>query len=204
MSEKLDSSLPEDSGPEPLPRGPFSIFMDRVWWSAVSLMIAPVLLAWLVRAAAFATDCQPGPTSCFDTLFGNALGPALKDFLELSWLVGAGFVLTPTLTTIAALAAALAARPLRAGISALFLPLLALLLPILLVMASRPDSCVAAVEVVPANCALWGSAMEQSFERADTAKTLVFGYLLPAGGGAVGAFVLGWITRALYRQFARP
>lgn len=204
MSETQDSSVSEVSAPEPLRRGPFTIAMDRVWWSAVSLMIAPVILAWSVRAAAFATDCQPGPTACFDTLFGNGLGPALKDFLDLSWLVGAGFLLTPTLTTIAALAAALSARPLRAGISALFLPLLALLLPILLVMASRPDACAAAVEGVATPCALWGSAMEQSFSRADTAKTLVFGYLLPAGGGALGAFVLGWITRALYRQFARP
>ncbi len=136
MSDKQDSSPPEESGPEPVPQGPFTFAMDRVWWAAASLMIAPVLLAWVVRAAAFATDCQPGPTACFDTLFDNGLGPALKDFLDLSWLVGAGFVLTPTLTTIAALAAALAARPLRAGISALFLPLIALLLPILLVMAT--------------------------------------------------------------------
>ena len=204
-NQKASGSGPSDSEsprPKRLVRGPFCLLMDRIWWISCGVLVAPALLAWVLRIAAYTSGCQPAPVACFDSFFGNSMGPAFKDLLELSWLAGAGFLLPTLVTIVSASAAALGGRPIRAALTVALLPLLALALAVLLNASSGHAGCGSGT-AGGQTCLLWGRDVGASFARAANAGTTFYNSLPPILAGTVTAFLLGWLMLMLYRQFGR-
>ena len=140
-------------------------------WAACSLvLLAPSLLVWLLRGAAFAAQCDPGPQLCR----GIALGAGLRETLTLAWLAGGNSFLLMLAASAAALAAILARRPLLAALSLLFLPLAMVILPMAAVYSARYPGC-SVSEYGVGDCALWGANMGQSFHAAASVVWQIYG-----------------------------
>src|ERR1700743_1012444 len=112
--------------PPPPPKRTGAIYLLCI---AATVLLAPSVLVWFVRVVGMAMQCAPGPDLCR----GQTLGGGLRDALDLAWILGSNPLITVMIAFVGAVAALIARRPLSAGLSALFLPLAAMLLPTLAV-----------------------------------------------------------------------
>ena len=60
-----------------------------IWGVCVVLLLGPSALVWIVRGAAYAAQCMPGPEPCH----GMLLGAGLRDALALAWGVSTNTLL---------------------------------------------------------------------------------------------------------------
>lgn len=163
-----------------------------IWAVCVALLLGPSLLVWMVRGAAYAVQCQPGPALCH----GMMLGGGLRDALALAWGVSTntGFLIAVSIA--ATLAAFVARRPLLGTLSLLLLPILALVLPMLAVLTARYGDCAINSDGI-GNCTLWGALMGMSFHTAAGVPDIIYG-LMPY------SFALTLMLGLLGFFFARP
>ena len=157
-----------------------------VWALCAALLVGPSVLVWIVRVAAFAGGCGPGPGLCH----GMLLGGGLRDTLALSWVIGADTLLALMIALAAAVAALTVRRPLLAALSLLLLPIAAVLLPTLAVLASTYDGCQVNEDGI-GDCMLWGAKMGMSFHQAAVASsalydTVPYSFALALMVGAIG------------------
>jgi len=158
-----------------------------IWAVIVLATIGPALLAWLVRAVAFAYRCAPGAQPCH----GIALGSGLHDTLDLAWFIGTDTLLIVLAGIAAAIAALCAKKPLLGGLSAFLLPLAALGLPTLAVYVSTYEGC-AVNEAGVGSCLLWGGQMGMSFHNAAMAPWLLYEIMPYNFAAAVMLGLIGW------------
>lgn len=163
-----------------------------VWLACAAVLLGPSLLVWMVRLAALAMTCAPGPELCR----GTTLGGGFRDTLELAWAVGTNLYLNIAVAFIAAVAALRLRRPAMAGLSLLVLPLAALVLPTLAVFTAMYPGC-DANEAGVGDCRLWGAGMGMSFHHAAMAPWIIYG-LVPYG------FALALMIGAVGFLFFRP
>jgi len=162
-----------------------------IWALALLILVVPGLNVFAVLAAAYVAGCAPGAETC--GVF--APGMLFKAALDMAWFVGATIPLTIGLTILAGLGAVLGGHPLKAALSVLLLPLVALLLPVAAVWATAyGDSCMVNEGGV-GDCVLWGEPMGASFHMAAVAPWLAFWYAPYAAGGAAIAGLAGWFVR---------
>lgn len=158
-----------------------------LFWALASFaLIGPPLMAWIVRAAAFADACRPGPEAC-----NLPFGAALRVFLNLSWAFSAHLGLLVSVSLIATLAAFCKRKPLFGTLSFFLLPMIALALPMLAVFVSRYDGC----EINPdgvGDCVLWGTRMGMSFHTAATVQDKLYDLMPALAGLTVMLGLLGW------------
>jgi len=163
-----------------------------IWGVCVALLLGPSALVWIVRSAAYAGQCMPGPEPCH----GMLLGAGLRDALELAWAVSTNSFFLIAVSITATLAAFMARRPLLGTMSLLLLPILALVLPMLAVFTSRYDDCAINNDGI-GNCMLWGANMGMSFHTAAGVPDIVYGLMPFTFALTLMLGLLGWF-------FARP
>ena len=163
-----------------------------IWGVCVSLLLGPSLLVWIVRGAALAMQCQPGPQLCR----GMMLGGGLRDALMLAWGVSTNTFFLIAVSIAATLAAFVARRPLVGTLSLLLLPILALVLPMLAVLTARHDDCAVNNDGI-GNCTLWGAPMGMSFHTAASVPDIIYGLMPFSFSLTLMLGLLGWF-------FARP
>ena len=163
-----------------------------VWGVCVALLLGPSLLVWIVRGAAYAVQCQPGPELCH----GMTLGGGLRDTLMLAWGISTNTIFLIAVSIVATLAAFAARRPLLGTLSLLLLPILALVLPMLAVFTSRYDDCAVNNDGI-GNCALWGANMGMSFHTAAGVPDIIYGLMPFSFSLTLMLGLLGWF-------FTRP
>ena len=139
----------------------------RAWALCVAVLIGPSVLVWAVRLTALFTGCAPGPGLCH----GMTLGAGLRDTLGLAFLVASNAWLVVGLSLAATLIAFRACRPLLGTLSLASLPILAPMLPILAVLASRYHGCSA--DTI-GSCQMWGAAMGFTFRDAAAAREVLY------------------------------
>lgn len=159
----------------------------KLWAACVFLVLAPSLLAWLLRAAALVARCAPGPQLCL----GIALGAGLREALLFAWLVGANSFLVVLLAVVAALAALLARRPLLAALTLLVLPVVMLMLPTAAVYSALYPDCSVSESGI-GDCALWGAQMGMSFHAAADVPWQIYGFVPYTFALALMLGLLGW------------
>jgi hypothetical protein len=163
-----------------------------IWGVCVAVLLGPSLLVWVVRGAAFAVQCQPGPTLCH----GMMLGAGLRDALTLAWGVSTNTFFLIAISIAATLAAFVARHPLLGTLSLLLLPILALVLPMFAVLTARYGDCAVNNDGI-GNCTLWGAQMGMSFHTAAGVPDIIYG-LMPF------SFSLTLMLGLLGFFFARP
>lgn len=162
-----------------------------VWALCVTVLIGPSLLVWLIRGVGLAAQCAPGPDLCH----GMELGGGLRDTLSLAWGVGTDILLLIVLAVIASVACFAARRPLAGAMSLILLPLLAPVLPMLAVLASRYDGCQINPDGI-GTCTLWGARMGKSFHIAATIPDMIYGFVPYSLALALMVSLIGWfLTR---------
>ena len=163
-----------------------------LWAVAVALLLGPSALVWIVRGVAYGAQCAPGPELCR----GMVLGGGLRDALALAWTVSTNTFFLVAVSIVATLAAFAARRPLLGTLSILLLPILALVLPMLAVLASKYEDCPVSSDGI-GNCTLWGATMGMSFHTAANVPDIVYGLMPYSFSLALMLGLLGWF-------FARP
>lgn len=164
----------------------------KVWAACVFVLLAPALFVWLLRCAALAAHCAPGPQLCH----GIALGSGLRDALFFAWMVGANSFWLVLIAVGAALTALLARQPLIAALTLLLLPLATLMLPMAAVYSARYPGC-SVSEAGIGDCALWGANMGVSFHAAADVPWQIYNFAPYSFALALMLGVLGWF-------FTRP
>ena len=162
------------------------------WGLCVTVLLGPALLVWIVRGAAFAAQCEPGPGLCA----GMPIGAGLRDALLLAWMVSTDALLLIGLSILATLAAFRACRPLLGTLSLLLLPILSPVLPMIAVLVSRYEDCPVSTDGI-GSCVLWGASMGMSFHTAAIARDFVYGIVPYTFALTVMLGLLGFF-------FARP
>jgi len=162
------------------------------WALCVTVLLGPALLVWAVRLAALFTGCAPGPDVCH----GVPFGAGLRDALALNWVITTSGLLLIGLSLAATLLAFRAYRPLLGTLTLLVMPILAPILPIVAVLASRYDGCAVSNDAI-GSCQLWGASMGMSFHNAAIARDVVYAIVPYTFSLAVMLGVLGFC-------FARP
>lgn len=142
----------------------------RVWLLCAVILLGPSILVWIVRGTALAFSCAPGTSICH----GMPLGNGMRDTLTLAWFIGTNTFVALMVGLAASIAALFARKPLLAGVSVLFLPLAALVLPTFAVFFSTYDGC-QVNEAGVGDCLLWGTNMGMSFHQAAMAPWLIYG-----------------------------
>lgn len=142
-----------------------------LWRAGVAVLLAPSLLVWLLRGAALAARCAPGPGACH----GIALGAGFRDTLSLSWLLGTNTPVMIAIALVASIAALIARRPLLAAATLLLLPLTTLILPMLAVASATYPGCTIDEGGV-GDCTLWGAQMGMAFHDAASVTWLIYGF----------------------------
>lgn len=155
-----------DEAPPPAPAIPYALC---VWAVCVALLVGPSALVWFVRIAALATGCAPGPGLCR----GMSLGGGLRDSLALAWMIGSDTLLCLVIAFAAAVAALTLRKPLMAAMSLLLLPIAAVTLPTLAVVASNYPGCQVNEDGI-GDCTLWGANMGMSFHNAAVASGALY------------------------------
>ncbi|MGA7674009.1 MAG: hypothetical protein WCA78_03065 [Rhizomicrobium sp.] len=163
-----------------------------IWGVCVSLLLGPSLLVWIVRGAAYAVQCQPGPELCH----GMMLGGGLRDALTLAWGISTNTFFLIAVSIAATLAAFTAHRPLLGTLSLLLLPILALVLPMLAVVSSRYGDCSVNNDGI-GDCTLWGAQMGMSFHTAASVPDILYALTPFSFALTLMLGLLGWF-------FARP
>ncbi len=176
--------------------GDFPIVSERAtltaWGLCVALLLGPAALVWIVRGAAYAAQCQPGPDLCH----GMTLGAGLRDTLSLAWYLTTETSLLIGVSIIATLAAFRAHRPLLGTMSLLLLPILSLVLPMIAVLVSKYEDCPVSTDGI-GSCTLWGASMGMSFHTAAMVPDIIYGI-------APYTFALTLMLGLLGFFFARP
>jgi hypothetical protein len=162
------------------------------WGLCVAVLLGPAALVWIVRGAAFAAQCEPGPGLCA----GMPIGAGMRDALFLAWMVSTDALLLIGLSIIATLAAFRACRPLLGTLSLLLLPILSPVLPMIAVLVSRYEDCPVSTDGI-GSCVLWGASMGMSFHTAAIARDFVYGIVPYTFALTVMLGLLGFF-------FARP
>ena len=162
------------------------------WGVCVAVLLGPAVLVWMVRGAAYALQCEPGPGLCA----GMPIGAGLRDALSLAWAVSTDALLLVGLSIIATLAAFRAHRPLLGTLSLLLLPILSPVLPMIAVFVSRYEDCPVSTDGI-GSCMLWGASMGMSFHTAAIARDFVYGIVPYTFSLTVMLGLLGFF-------FARP
>ena len=163
-----------------------------LWAVCVAVLLGPAALVWIVRGAAYAVHCAPGPELCH----GMVLGGGLRDALGLAWVVSTNTFFLVAVSIVATLAAFSARRPLLGTLSILLLPILALVLPMLAVLTAKYDDCPVSSDGI-GNCTLWGATMGMSFHTAASVPDIIYGLMPYSFSLALMLGLLGWF-------FARP
>ena len=162
------------------------------WGLCAAVLLGPALLVWIVRGAAFAAQCEPGPGLCA----GIPIGAGMRDVLFLAWTVSTDALLLVGLSIIATLSAFRAHRPLLGTLSMLLLPILSPVLPMIAVLVSRYEDCPVSTDGI-GSCVLWGASMGMSFHTAAIARDFVYGIVPYTFALTVMLGLLGFF-------FARP
>jgi len=162
------------------------------WALCVTALLGPALLVWAVRLAALFSGCTPGPDICH----GIPFGAGLRDALALNWVITTSSLLLIGLSLAAMLFAFRICRPLLGTLTMLVMPILAPILPILAVLASRYPDCAVSNDAI-GSCQLWGAAMGMSFHNAAIARDVVYA-IVPY------SFALAAMLGVLGFCFARP
>lgn len=163
-----------------------------IWSVCVALLLGPSLLVWIVRGAAYAAQCDPGPQLCR----GMSLGGGLHDALNLAWGVSTNPFFLIAVSITATLAAFTARHWLAGTLSLLLLPILALVLPMFAVASARYGDCAVNVDGI-GNCTLWGAQMGMSFHTAASVYDILYGLAPFSFSLTLMLGLLGWF-------FARP
>jgi hypothetical protein len=174
----------------------------NIWLACVVILLGPSLLVWILRGAALAAQCAPGPDLCH----GMPLGGGLRDALMLAWVVGTNMMLLVGLSLAASIAALFTRRPLLAASTLLLLPLAAPLLPMAAVYSAMYQDC-AVSESGIGDCTLWGSQMGMSFHTAAGINWMVYGFVPYTFAMALMIGAIGWFVtrpRALGHATANP
>jgi hypothetical protein len=175
-----------------------------VWSVSAVVLLGPSLLVWLVRLAAVALQCAPGPGLCH----GVALGGGFRDTLGLAWLVAWDTRLSLAIAFVAAIAAIRLCRPLMASLSLLILPLAALILPAVAVLTSTYPGCEPNEDGI-GDCVLWGAHVGLDFHRAAMAAGPLYAiapYSISLGLmlGAIGLLFFRHQSNSAHRQTMDP
>ena len=163
-----------------------------IWGVCICLLLGPSLLVWIVRGAAYALQCEPGPALCY----GMTLGGGLRDALALAWVVSTNTLFLIAVSVVAALAAFYARRPLVGTLSLLLLPILALVLPLIAVLTARHNDCAVNSDGI-GSCMLWGAQMGMSFHTAAGVPDIIYGLMPYSFSLTLMLGLLGWF-------FTRP
>lgn len=163
-----------------------------IWGVCVTLLLGPSVLVWIVRGTAYGIHCVPGPDLCH----GMSLGGGLRDTLSLAWAVSTNTFFLVATSIIATLAAFFARRPILGTLSLLFLPIMALVIPMLAVFTAKYDDCPVSSDGI-GNCTLWGAQMGMSFHTAASVPDIIYGITPYSFALALMLGLLGWF-------FARP
>lgn len=163
-----------------------------VWALCVAVLLGPSLLVWIVRAAAYGANCEPGPAACQ----GMVLGGGLRDALDLAWAVDTNVTLLIGLSIVATLAAFRACKPLLGTLSLLLLPILSPVLPMLAVWVSRYPDCPVSTDGI-GSCLLWGAQMGMTFHTAAGVTDIIYAIVPYTFALTLMLGLLGWF-------FARP
>lgn len=155
-----------DEAPPPAPAVPYALC---IWGLCVALLVGPSVLVWFVRVVALAVGCTPGPGLCR----GMSLGGGLRDTLAFAWAIGSDTLLALLIAFAAAVAALTLRRPLMAALSLLLLPIAAVMLPMLAVVASNYSGCQVNEDGI-GDCVLWGANMGMSFHNAAVASGALY------------------------------
>jgi len=166
-----------------------------IWGVCATLLIGPSLLVWVVRGAAFAAACAPGPEPCH----GMTLGGGLRDALALAWVVSTNLLFLISVSIIATLAAFFERKPVVGTLSLFLLPLLSLALPALAVYTSMYDGCQVNSDGI-GNCALWGAEMGMSFHTAAGVPDTILSMTPYFAALTVMMGLLGWFFAHPYRR----
>jgi hypothetical protein len=175
----------------------------NIWAACVTILLGPALLVWIVRGAALAAQCAPGPDPCR----GMPLGGGLRDALALAWSVSTDTTILIALALIAAVACLFARRPLLAASTLLLLPLASLILPMAAVYTAMYEGCPVSESGI-GNCTLWGAEMGMSFHTAASVPWLIYGFAPYSFSLALMIGLIGWFllrtTRPLGHATANP
>jgi hypothetical protein len=163
-----------------------------VWSLCVVLLLGPSLLVWIVRAAAYAGNCEPGPQPCE----GIYLGGGLRDALDLAWAIDTNVTLLIGVSILATLAAFRAHKPMLGTLSLLLLPILSPILPMLAVLVSKYPDCPVSTDGI-GSCLLWGAQMGMSFHTAAGVTDIIYAIVPYTFALTLMLGLLGWF-------FARP
>lgn len=170
-----------------------------VWWLCVVLLIAPPLLAWLMRAIAFAASCQPGADPCVS----EAVSLILRGTLSLAWALTGSIFWLLFISVVATLAAFFQRRPFTGTLTLFLLPIFALTLPMLVVYVSKYDGCAINPDGV-GNCVLWGTRMGRSFHDAAMVQDRLFDLMPTLASLTVMLGILGWFFAHPNKRRAKP
>jgi len=162
------------------------------WSVCVAILLGPSVLVWIVRVVAYALRCDPGPGLCH----GMALGGGLRDTLLLAWGISTNTFFLVATAIIATLAGFFARRPILGTLSLLFLPILALVVPMLAVLSAKYDDCPVSSDGI-GSCTLWGAQMGMSFHTAASVPDIIYGITPYSFSLTLMLGLLGWF-------FARP
>ncbi|MGQ0741336.1 MAG: hypothetical protein ACT4OG_03445 [Alphaproteobacteria bacterium] len=174
-------------------RNGVSAAATRVWIAGLAILLAPAIAAWALRGIGFILQCDPAAASCLGEPFDTVLAAALRGSLDLAWFVSTTVPLALGIVFLAAMAAIIALRPVSAGLTVLIAPLAVLLLPILLINATRYDGCQINADGL-GECTVWGQPMGMSFHSAEIAPQFIYTYAPLAVSGAVVIGLLGAIV----------
>lgn len=158
-----------------------------IWGVAVTILLGPALLVWLVRATALVCGCAPGEEACH----GMTLGAGLRDALDLAWTISTDALVLISLSIIATLAAFCERKPVTGTLSLVLLPLLSLTLPALAVASATHPDCRISPDGI-GHCTLWGADMGRSFDTAATATDVIISLMPTCAALAVMMGLIGW------------
>ena len=162
----------------------------NIWVLCVAILLVPALMAWVVRLTALGAGCAPGPDLCR----GMMLGGGLRDALALTWAINANSLLLLSIAFVATIASLFWGHPLRAALTFLLLPLVALIVPMAVVFISIYPGC-AVSETGIGSCQLWGAEMGMSFHTAASVQWQIYGFVpysfaLSLMLGMIGLFLM--------------
>lgn len=183
-----------ESDPDDAPRKPRLAM--RVWAICFAALILPSLAVWIVRGTAYALHCAPAAATCS----GYPLGFALRQSLQIAWLIPQNSLVLLALAFVAAIAAVIAHRVLLGALTLIVAPVLSLVLPMLAVFSATHAACQVNDGGV-GDCPLWGDNMGLAFHQAANVNDLVYGFAPYTFAAALMLWIIGWfVTRPRERR----
>lgn len=173
--------------------------LELGWGLCVFIMTGPALIGWLLRLTVFATGCHAGADACVD----EGISEALRILLSLSWAVAGSIFWLLFFAFLAALAAFFRRKPLTGTLSFFLLPLVASVLPLMLVYVTRYDGCQINPDGV-GDCVLWGTRMGWSFHSAASMQDRLFDLMPTLAGLTVMLGMLGWFFAHPNKRRPKP